>query len=52
MDTNILRPTCVNMGNHRLIGADKDGCQIRYWIVGEKDMRLSRIVYTTGVNGG
>ena len=26
------------MGNRRLIGAEMEGCQVRDWIVGERDM--------------
>ena len=40
------------MGNRRLIGAEMEGCQVRDWIVGEKDMSFSRILYMICVNGG
>ena len=40
------------MGNRRLIGAEMEGCQVRDWIVGEKDMLFSRILYMICVNGG
>ena len=33
------------MGNRRLIGAEMEGCQVRYWIVGERDMSFSRVIY-------
>ena len=33
--------------NRQLIGAKMKGCQVRDWIVGESDMRISRIVYIT-----
>ena len=45
MDTGVVRPRSVNMGNRRLIGAEMEGCQVRDWIVGERDMSFSRIVY-------
>ena len=37
MDTGVVRPRAVNMGNRRLIGAEMEGCHVRYWIVGERD---------------
>jgi len=40
------------MGNRRLIGAEMEGCQVRDWIVGERDMSFSRILYMICVNGG
>ena len=40
------------MGNRRLIGAEMEGCQVRDWIVGEKNMSFSRILYRVCVNGG
>ena len=40
------------MGNRRLFGAEMEKCQIRYWIVGERDMSFSLILYMTCVNGG
>ena len=32
-------------GNRRLIRAEMEGCQVRDWIVGERDMPFSRILY-------
>ena len=29
-----------------------EGCQVRDWIVGERDMSFSRILYMICVNGG
>ena len=52
MHTDVVRPRGVNMGNHRMIGAEMEGCQVRDWIVGERDMSFSRILYTISVNGG
>ena len=52
MDTVVVRPRGVNMGNRRLIGAEMEGCQVRDWIVGERDMSFSRILYMICVNGG
>ena len=52
MYTGVVRPRGVNMGNRRLIGADVDVCQVREWIVGERDMSFSRILYMICVNGG
>ena len=40
------------MGNHRLIGTEMEGCQARDWIVGERDMSFSRILYMICTNGG
>ena len=48
----ILRPRDVKMGNCRLIRAEMKGCKVRYWIVGETDMRMSRILCTTCMYGG
>ena len=31
------------MDNRPLIGAEIEWCQVRYWIVGERDMSFSRI---------
>ena len=52
MYTVVVRPRGVNMGNRRLIGAEMEGCQVRDWIVGEKDMSFSQILYMICVNGG
>ena len=52
MHTGVVRPRGVNMGNRRLIGAEMKGCQVIYWIVGERDMSFSRILYMICVNGG
>ena len=52
MYTVVVRPRGVNMGNRRLIGAEMEGCQVRDWIVGEKDMSFSLILYMICVNGG
>ena len=48
----VVRPRGVNMGNRRLIGAEMEEYQVRDWIVGEKDMSFSRILYMICVNGG
>ena len=52
MYTGVVRPRGVNMGNRRLIGADIEGCQVRGWIIGERDTTCSRILYMTCENGG
>ena len=52
MDTGVVRPKGVNVGNRRLIGAEMEGCQVRDWIVGETDMSFSRILYKISVIGG
>ena len=52
MHIGVVRPRGVNMDNRRLIGAEMEGCQVRGWIVGERHMLFSRILYTTCVNGG
>ena len=38
MHTGVVRPRGVNMGNCRLIGAELEGCHVRYWTIGERDM--------------
>ena len=45
-------PSGVNIGNRPLIEATMKGCQVREWIVGEKCMSFSRILYMICVNGG
>jgi len=50
-NTGDNRPRGVNIGNRRLIVAKIKGRQVRDWIVGERDMSFSRIVYTTCENG-
>ena len=52
MHTGVVRPIGVNMGNRRLIRAEMEGCQVRDWIVGERDMSFSRIFYMICVKGG
>ena len=51
MHTGVVRPRGVNMGNRRLIRAEMEVCQVRDWIVGERDMSFSRILYKICVNG-
>ena len=51
MHTGIIRHRGVNISNRRLIDTQMKGCQVRDWIVGERDMSLSRILYTARVNG-
>ena len=48
MLTGVVRPRCVNMGNHQLIGAEMKGCQVRDSTVRE----ISRILCITYVYGG
>ena len=45
MHTGVVRPRGGNMGNRRLIGAEMEGCQVRDWIVGERDMPVSMAAY-------
>ena len=52
MHTGIIWPRGVNIGNRPLIEAKMKGCQVREWIVGEKHMSFSRILYMICVNGG
>jgi len=52
MHTGVIWPRRVNIGNRPLIEAKMKGCQVREWIVGEKDMSFSRILYMICVNGG
>ena len=50
--TGVIQPRGVNEGIRQLRGAEMKGCQVRDWIVGEKELRISRISYTACVNGG
>ena len=52
MHAGVVRHRSVNMGNHRLIGAEMEGCQVREWIVEERDLSFSQVSYMTCVNGG
>ena len=52
MHTGVIRPRGVNIGNRRLIEANIKECQVRDWIVGERDMSFSRILYMIYMNGG
>ena len=45
MHTDVIWPRGVNIGNRPLIEAKMKGCQVREWIVGEKHMSFSRILY-------
>ena len=45
MHTGVIWPRGVNIGNRPLIEANMKGCQVREWIVGEKHMSFSRILY-------
>ena len=51
MHTGVIWPRGVNIGNRPLIEAKMKGCQVRDWIVGERDMSFSRILYMTCVDG-
>ena len=42
----------INMHNRRVIGAEMEGRQGRDCIVGERDTRMSQVLYMTRVNGG
>ena len=50
--TGVIRPRGVQIGNRRLIEAKMKGCQVRDWIIGERDMSFSLILYMPCVNGG
>ena len=52
MHTGVIWPRGVIIGNRPLIEAKMKGCQVREWIVGEKHMSFSRILYMICVNGG
>ena len=52
MHTGVVRPRGVNMGNRRLIAAEMEGCQVRDWSVGERDMSFTRLLYMTCVDRG
>ena len=49
MHTSVIWPRGVNIGNRPLIEAKMKGCQVRDWIVGERNMSFSRILYMTCV---
>ena len=49
MHTGVIWPRGVNIGNRPLIEAKMKGCQVREWIVGERYMSFSRILYMTCV---
>ena len=51
MHTGIIWPSGVNIVNRPLIEAKMKGCQVREWIVGERDMSFSRILDMTCVDG-
>ena len=51
MHTCVFWPRGVNIGNRPLIEAKMKGCQVREWIVGEKHMSFSRMLYMICVNG-
>ena len=51
MQTGVIRPIGVNIGNRRLIDTKMKGCQVRDWFVVERDVSFSRMSYTTCVNG-
>ena len=42
MQTGVIRPRGVNIGNRRLIEAKMKGCQVIDWIVGVRSTNLSR----------
>ena len=42
MHTGVIWPRGVNTG--QLTEAEMKGCQVGYWTVGEKDMKMSCIV--------
>ena len=46
MHSDVIRPRGVNMGNRRLTGAEMEGCLVRYWIVGERDICYFHEFYT------
>ena len=43
MHTGVIQPRGVNIGNRPLIVAKMKGCQVRDWVVGERDMSFSVI---------
>ena len=45
MHTGVIWHRDVNIGNRQLIEAQMKGCQVREWIVGERDTSFSRILY-------
>ena len=45
MHTGVVRPRGVNMGNHWLIGAEIEGCQIRDWNVGKRDVIFTNFIH-------
>ena len=51
MHIGVIWPRCVNIGNRPVIGTTMKGCQVRDWIVGERDLSISKSVYMTCVDG-
>ena len=51
MHTGVIWPRGVNIDNRPLIEAKMKGWRVRDWIVGERDMSFSRILYMTCVDG-
>ena len=49
MHTSIIVPIRVNIGNRPQNEAQMKGCQVRDWIVAERDTPFSRILYVTCV---
>ena len=49
--TGVIWPRGVNIDKRPLIEANMKGCQVRDWIVGERDVSFSQILYMTCVDG-
>ena len=45
LHTCVIRPRGVNDGNRRLIEVKMKGCQVRDWIVGEKDVIFTNFIH-------
>ena len=51
MHTGVIWPIYFNIGNRPVIEEKIKEFQVRDWIVGERDISFSRILYMTCVNG-
>ena len=48
MHTDVIWPTGINIGNRPLIEAKMKGCQVRDWIVGERDVIFTNCIHDMG----
>ena len=45
MHTGVIWPRGVNIGNRLLTETKMKGCQVREWIVGERDVIFTNIIH-------